>query len=133
MVDDDVRNVFAMTSVLEAAGLEVVYADNGQAGIDALEADPAIDLVLMDVMMPGKDGYETIRTIRANSTCRDKPIVAVTAKALEDDREKCLEAGASDYLPQAGRRQSAARAHSSSERQEDLYPQDPTDRRGLLR
>ena len=99
MVDDDVRNVFAMTSVLEAAGLEVVYADNGQAGIDALEADPTIDLVLMDVMMPGKDGYETIRAIRANATCRDKPIVAVTAKALEDDREKCLEAGASDYLP----------------------------------
>ena len=99
VVDDDVRNVFAMTSVLEAAGLEVVYADNGQAGIDALEADPAIDLVLMDVMMPGKDGYETIRAIRANATCRDKPIVAVTAKALEDDREKCLEAGASDYLP----------------------------------
>ena len=99
VVDDDVRNVFAMTSVLEAAGLEVVYADNGQAGIDALEADPAIDLVLMDVMMPGKDGYETIRAIRANATCCDKPIVAVTAKALEDDREKCLEAGASDYLP----------------------------------
>ncbi len=99
VVDDDVRNVFAMTSVLEAAGLEVVYADNGQAGIDALESDPAIDLVLMDVMMPGKDGYETIRAIRANATCCDKPIVAVTAKALEDDREKCLEAGASDYLP----------------------------------
>jgi HAMP domain-containing protein/signal transduction histidine kinase/CheY-like chemotaxis protein len=99
VVDDDVRNVFAMTSVLEAAGLEVVYADNGQAGIDALEADPTIDLVLMDVMMPGKDGYETIRAIRANATCRDKPVVAVTAKALEDDREKCIEAGASDYLP----------------------------------
>ncbi|HTB57725.1 MAG TPA: HAMP domain-containing protein [Polyangia bacterium] len=99
VVDDDVRNVFAMTSVLEAAGLEVVYADNGQAGIDALESDPTIDLVLMDVMMPGKDGYETIRAIRANPICRDKPIVAVTAKALEDDRDKCLEAGASDYLP----------------------------------
>ena len=99
VVDDDVRNVFAMTSVLEAAGLEVVYADNGQAGIDALESDPSIDLVLMDVMMPGKDGYETIRAIRASPICRDKPIVAVTAKALEDDRDKCLEAGASDYLP----------------------------------
>jgi HAMP domain-containing protein/signal transduction histidine kinase/ActR/RegA family two-component response regulator len=99
VVDDDVRNVFAMTSVLEAAGLEVVYADNGQSGIDVLEADPTIDLVLMDVMMPGKDGYETIRAIRANPICRDKPIVAVTAKALEDDRDKCLEAGASDYLP----------------------------------
>ena len=99
VVDDDVRNVFAMTSVLETAGLEVVYADNGQAGIDALAADPGIDLVLMDVMMPGKDGYETIRAIRANPDWHEKPIVAVTAKALEDDRDKCLEAGASDYLP----------------------------------
>jgi hypothetical protein len=99
VVDDDVRNVFAMTSVLETAGLEVVYADNGQAGIDALTADPGIDLVLMDVMMPGKDGYETIRAIRANPLWKDKPIVAVTAKALEDDRDKCLDAGASDYLP----------------------------------
>jgi signal transduction histidine kinase/HAMP domain-containing protein/CheY-like chemotaxis protein len=99
VVDDDVRNVFAMTSVLEAAGLEVVYADNGQAGIDALAGDPSIALVLMDVMMPGKDGYETIRAIRAKPGWRDLPIVAVTAKALEDDREKCLEAGASDYLP----------------------------------
>jgi CheY-like chemotaxis protein len=99
VVDDDVRNVFAMTSALEAAGLEVVYADNGQAGIDTLAADPEIDLVLMDVMMPGKDGYETIRTIRANPGWHELPIVAVTAKALEDDREKCLEAGASDYLP----------------------------------
>src|SRR5262249_27450171 len=99
VVDDDVRNVFAMTSALEAAGLEVVYADNGQAGIDALAADPEIDLVLMDVMMPGKDGYETIRAIRDNPSWHELPIVAVTAKALEDDREKCLEAGASDYLP----------------------------------
>ncbi len=99
VVDDDVRNVFAMTSVLEAAGLEVVYVDNGQSGIDVLAGDPSIALVLMDVMMPGKDGYETIRAIRANPGWRDLPIVAVTAKALEDDREKCLEAGASDYLP----------------------------------
>jgi HAMP domain-containing protein/signal transduction histidine kinase/ActR/RegA family two-component response regulator len=99
VVDDDVRNVFAMTSALEAAGLEVVYADNGQTGIDTLAADPEIDLVLMDVMMPGKDGYETIRTIRANPSWHELPIVAVTAKALDDDRDKCLEAGASDYLP----------------------------------
>jgi HAMP domain-containing protein/signal transduction histidine kinase/CheY-like chemotaxis protein len=99
VVDDDVRNVFAMTSALEAGGLEVVYADNGQAGIDTLAADPDIDLVLMDLMMPGKDGYETIRTIRANASWHALPIVAITAKALEDDRDKCLEAGASDYLP----------------------------------
>ena len=99
VVDDDVRNIFAMTSVLEASGLEVIYAENGQAGIEALAKDPAIDLVLMDVMMPGMDGYETIRAIRANPVFRGIPIVAVTAKALKEDRAKCLEAGASDYLP----------------------------------
>jgi CheY-like chemotaxis protein len=99
VVDDDVRNIFAMTSVLEASGLQVIYAENGQAGIEALTKDPAIDLVLMDVMMPGIDGYETIRTIRANPIFRGIPIVAVTAKALKDDRSKCLQAGASDYLP----------------------------------
>ena len=99
VVDDDVRNIFAMTSVLEASGLEVIYAENGQAGIEALTKDPAIDLVLMDVMMPGMDGYETMRAIRANPIFRGIPIVAITAKALKDDRNKCLEAGASDYLP----------------------------------
>jgi CheY-like chemotaxis protein len=99
VVDDDVRNIFAMTSVLEASGLEVIYAENGQAGIEALTRDPAIDVVLMDVMMPGMDGYETMRAIRANPVFRGKPIVAITAKALKDDRAKCLEAGASDYLP----------------------------------
>jgi CheY-like chemotaxis protein len=99
VVDDDVRNIFAMTSVLEAAGLQVVYAENGLAGIDALTKDPSIDVVLMDIMMPGMDGYETMRAIRANPMFRGKPIVAVTAKALKEDRDKCLEAGASDYLP----------------------------------
>ena len=99
VVDDDVRNIFAMTSVLEASGLEVIYAENGQAGIEALTKDPGIDLVLMDVMMPGMDGYETMRAIRANPIFRGIPIVAITAKALKDDRNKCLEAGASDYLP----------------------------------
>ena len=99
VVDDDVRNIFAMTSVLEASGLDVIYAENGQAGIEALTKDPTIDLVLMDVMMPGMDGYETMRAIRANPIFRGIPIVAVTAKALKDDRKKCLEAGASDYLP----------------------------------
>jgi signal transduction histidine kinase/DNA-binding response OmpR family regulator/HAMP domain-containing protein len=99
VVDDDVRNIFAMTSVLEANGLDVIYAENGQAGIEALVKDPSIDLVLMDVMMPGMDGYETMRAIRANPAFRGIPIVAVTAKALKDDRAKCIAAGASDYLP----------------------------------
>jgi len=99
VVDDDVRNIFAMTSVLEASGLEVIYAENGQGAIEALTRDPAIDLVLMDVMMPGMDGYQTMRAIRANPIFRGIPIIAITAKALKDDRKKCLEAGASDYLP----------------------------------
>ena len=99
VVDDDVRSAFALSSVLEAAGLDVVYADNGQTGIDMLTADPTIDVVLMDVMMPGKDGYETIRAIRADPDLRDRPVIAVTAKALDDDRGKCFEAGASDYVP----------------------------------
>ena len=99
VVDDDVRNIFAMTSVLEASGLEVIYAENGQAGIEALTSDPAIDVVLMDVMMPEMDGYETMRAIRANPRCAASPIIAITAKALKDDRDKCIAAGASDYLP----------------------------------
>jgi signal transduction histidine kinase/CheY-like chemotaxis protein/HAMP domain-containing protein len=99
VVDDDVRNIFAMTSVLEASGLEVIYAENGQGAIEALTRDPGIDLVLMDVMMPGMDGYQTMRAIRANPIFRGIPIIAITAKALKDDRKKCLEAGASDYLP----------------------------------
>jgi len=99
VVDDDVRNIFAMTSVLESSGLKVIYAENGQAGIDALGKEPDIDVILMDIMMPGMDGYETMRAIRANPSFRDKPIFAITAKALKDDRDRCLDAGASEYLP----------------------------------
>ena len=99
VVDDDVRNIFAMTSVLESHGLEVVYAENGRAALEKLEAADAIDIVLMDVMMPEMDGYETMRHIRADARFASLPIIAVTAKALKDDREKCIDAGASDYLP----------------------------------
>ncbi len=99
VIDDDVRNIFAMTSILEANGVSVVYADNGRAGIQALENDDEIHLVLMDIMMPGMDGYETIQEIRRIPRFRGIPIVAVTAKALPEDRDKCLGAGASDYLP----------------------------------
>jgi CheY-like chemotaxis protein len=99
IVDDDVRNIFALTSVLETHEVEVLYAENGRDGITALERNPDVDVVLMDVMMPEMDGYETMRSIRARDRFRALPIIAITAKALKEDREKCIQAGASDYLP----------------------------------
>jgi CheY-like chemotaxis protein len=99
VVDDDVRNIFALTSVLESNQMQVVYAENGRAGIEALRKSPKIDLVLMDVMMPEMDGYETMERIRKDPAFADLPIIAVTAKALRDDRERCVAAGASDYIP----------------------------------
>jgi len=98
VVDDDVRNIFALSSVLERHGMEVLTASNGQEAIDKVATDPSIDLVLMDIMMPGMDGYDTMRAIREKPESRSLPIVALTAKAMKGDREKCLEAGASDYL-----------------------------------
>ncbi|WP_457105336.1 HAMP domain-containing protein [Methylobacterium sp. P5_C11] len=98
LVDDDLRNIFSLTSALEQYGLEVLFAENGQDGIALLKANPNIDAMLIDIMMPGMDGYETMRTIRAQSTFRSLPLIAVTAKAMKGDREKCLEAGATDYV-----------------------------------
>jgi CheY-like chemotaxis protein/signal transduction histidine kinase len=98
VVDDDVRNIFALSSVLERHGMEVVSAGNGQDAIEKVAGDGNIDLVLMDIMMPGMDGYDTMRAIREDPRSRTLPIVALTAKAMKGDREKCLEAGASDYL-----------------------------------
>jgi CheY-like chemotaxis protein len=98
VVDDDVRNIFALNSVLERHKMEVVSATTGQVAIDLLESSQEISLVLMDVMMPEMDGYETMRRIRANPKFRMLPIIALTAKAMKGDREKCLEAGASDYV-----------------------------------
>ena len=98
VVDDDVRNIFALTSLLEQHGVRVVNAENGTEAISLLDEDPEIDAVLMDIMMPEMDGYETMRRIRLNSNHRLLPILALTAKAMKGDREKCLEAGASDYI-----------------------------------
>jgi len=98
IVDDDIRNVFALASVLETQGLKVKFAKNGSDGIAALEATPDIDMVLMDIMMPEMDGFETMRIIRRNDRYACLPIVALTAKAMKGDREKCYEAGASDYI-----------------------------------
>ena len=98
VVDDDVRNIYAVTTVLEGQGMKVVFAENGRDGIELLKTTPEVSLVLMDVMMPEMDGYETMRQIRRLPEYRNLPILALTAKAMKGDREKCLEAGASDYI-----------------------------------
>ncbi len=98
VVDDDIRNVFALTSALEAHGMRVLHAESGKEAIDTLKRASDIDLVLMDVMMPGLDGLDTIRIVRQLERYRTLPIVAVTAKAMIGDREKCMEAGANDYI-----------------------------------
>src|SRR5438270_5542239 len=98
IVDDDIRNIFAMTSVLERFKMRVVSAENGKDGIQLLLDNKDIDIVLMDIMLPTMDGYTTIRAIREITEFRDLPIIAVTAKAMKGDREKCIAAGASDYL-----------------------------------
>jgi CheY-like chemotaxis protein len=98
VVDDDARNIFALTSVLENHDVEVVSATNGRQAIDIINATPDLSMVLMDIMMPEMDGYETMREIRKNPGLRTLPILALTAKAMKGDREKCLDAGASDYI-----------------------------------
>jgi hypothetical protein len=98
IVDDDVRNIFALTTFLERSEMKVSYAESGREGISRLQENGDIDVVLMDVMMPEMDGYETMRAIREQPRFRSLPIIAVTAKAMKGDREKCIEAGASDYI-----------------------------------
>jgi CheY-like chemotaxis protein len=98
VVDDDIRNIFALTSVLERQKMEVIYAENGNDAISLLKKTPGIDGILMDIMMPGMDGFEAMREIRQISKFRSVPIIAVTAKAMKGDRQKCIEAGASDYI-----------------------------------
>ncbi|HEX8201799.1 MAG TPA: response regulator, partial [Isosphaeraceae bacterium] len=98
IVDDDLRNIFALTSKLERWEMVVLRAENGRQALEVLQRTPGIDLVLMDVMMPEMDGYETMRAVRQIEAFRTLPIIALTAKALKGDRQKCLDAGASDYL-----------------------------------
>jgi hypothetical protein len=103
IVDDDVRNIFALTSVLENSvpqdqPMKILFAENGREGIEMLEKHPDTDLVLMDIMMPGMDGYETIRELRKKDRFQQLAVIALTAKAMKGDREKCMEAGASDYI-----------------------------------
>jgi CheY-like chemotaxis protein len=98
IVDDDIRNVFALTSALEMRGMKVVYAENGREGVAKLRESLNIDLVLLDVMMPEMDGYETARAIRSMARFDALPIISLTAKAMKGDRDKCIAAGASDYI-----------------------------------
>jgi CheY-like chemotaxis protein len=98
VVDDDARNIFALTSLLENQEMEVISATNGARAIEIIQSNPDMSVVLMDIMMPDMDGYETIRAIRRQPEFRTLPIIALTAKAMKGDREKCLDAGASDYI-----------------------------------
>jgi CheY-like chemotaxis protein len=98
IVDDDIRNIFSLTSVLEQYKIDVVYAENGRDGITALRTNPGIDVALIDIMMPEMDGFQTIREIRRHEQLSAVPLIAVTAKAMKGDRQKCMEAGASDYV-----------------------------------
>ena len=98
LVDDDARNIFALSSVLERRGMKVLTATTGSEAITLVESTQDLAIVLMDIMMPEMDGYQTMQAIRQDPAFRRLPIIALTAKAMKGDREKCLDAGASDYL-----------------------------------
>jgi two-component system chemotaxis sensor kinase CheA len=98
VVDDDHRNIFALKNALKHEGMEILTAENGYECLELLEKGNDIDVILMDIMMPGMDGYETMTRIREQSKFEELPIIALTAKAMKGDREKCLKAGASDYV-----------------------------------
>jgi hypothetical protein len=98
IVDDDIRNIFAMTSLLERYGMQIFSAETGKSALEKLQAIPEVDVTLMDIMMPDMDGYDTMRAIRKFGRFRSLPVIALTAKAMKGDREKCIDAGASDYI-----------------------------------
>ena len=113
IVDDDMRNIYALTSLLERHKMKVLYAESGGEGIEMLKKNERdIDVVLMDIMMPEMDGFEATRRIRGMEEFKNLPIIALTAKAMKGDREKCMEAGASDYITKADRRAAARFAAS---------------------
>ena len=99
IVDDDMRTAFALSKTLGDKGIEALKAEDGKKALSLLEKDPDIDLVLMDIMMPVMDGYETMKRIRAQEKFQQLPIIALTAKAMKEDRGQCIAAGANDYLP----------------------------------
>jgi CheY-like chemotaxis protein len=98
VVDDDIRNIFALTAMLERQKMDVISVDSGQEAIETLQRSKEIDVALVDVMMPEMDGYTTMGKMREMPSFKERPIIALTAKAMKGDREKCIEAGASDYI-----------------------------------
>jgi CheY-like chemotaxis protein len=98
LVDDDMRNVFALSKVLQERGMEILKAENGIEALEMLDKHSDIDLVLMDIMMPEMDGYEAMRNIRLQQKLKNLPVIALTAKAMKDDKQKCINAGANDYI-----------------------------------
>src|SRR5690606_28536665 len=98
LVDDDMRNIFALSKVLKEYGFEIIKAENGIKALEALDLHPDTHIVLMDVMMPEMDGLEATRKIRAQERFRDLPVISLTAKGMKEDRRKCIEAGANDYI-----------------------------------
>jgi CheY-like chemotaxis protein len=98
LVDDDMRNVFALSKILQERGMEVIKSENGKKALEMLDTHNDIDLVLMDIMMPEMDGYEAMRRIRSQVKFRNLPVIALTAKAMKDDKQKCIDAGANDYI-----------------------------------
>jgi CheY-like chemotaxis protein len=99
IVDDDMRTIFALSNFLSGKGMKTLKAENGKMALEKLEQEPGLDLVLMDIMMPVMDGYQVMERIRARDMFRNLPIIALTAKAMPEDRARCIAAGASDYLP----------------------------------